>query len=225
MLLATTTVEGGSEGVELWVKYISDLISSHPVYGKAPLVFIPEAMLGMEASHLHVFFPRDPTRLTMHEAKNGEQPGVYKNEQTTRDMQMRFELLLARGSVSFARDMISVPTRRDCDLNNLAMPLVRSLRSELPPGAEERADEEKTRVFMRGKSGRQLRQYRWERRSKTEVAAPGSIIKRFLTGKGGRGQNDDLCIAILMLIYWRDIFWLSPRYAEFHRYIRAHGAP
>lgn len=224
MLLATTTVEGGSTGVEQFVKYLSDLISTHPTYGSSPLVFIPEAMLGMEASHLDVFFPKRPTRITMMEAKQGTQPGVYKNEQTTRDMQLRMELLLARGSVGYTDDMIAVPTRNDCKTANLAMPLVRASGQQalLPT---ERADELKARVFMMNKGNKQLKQYRWERKSKSEVAAPGTTVKRFLTGKGGRGQNDDLCICILMLIYWRDIFWLSPRYAAFHAFIRKQGAP
>ena len=43
-----------------------------------------------------------------------------------------------------------------------------------------------------------------------------------LTGKRGRSQNDDLCIAALMAPYWREVFWSSKNeaYARAKRQMR-----
>ena len=167
------------------------------------IVFIPEANLGKEASHLEMYVHDDPLTVTMAEVKAGWF-GVHKSHLTTLEMHKKMAHVLSRRSLFIAHDLIGIP----------------------PAGAQRKQGMGEgtptAGVYMAGQLRAQLRAYHWE--ATGTRSSLGEEVCR-LTGKSGK-LNDDLCIACLMAVYWPEVFWRSaaPNYTAAKRLMSARQA-
>lgn len=163
-----------------------------------PIVFIPESNLGKEASHLEKYVSRDPLTVTMQESARGWY-GVCKTDRVTMEMYYAARTNLAAGTIYVTDDCIGIPTVAEVKATRAA------------PGTAAASK------LMLKKLRDQLLAYRWEPVGKGRQLNGGET-RCILTGKRSR-QNDDLCIAFLMVIYWRNRFWLStkPSYEHLKR--------
>lgn len=152
------------------------------------VVFMPEANLGKEASHLERYVHADPLTVTMTEVREGWY-GVHKSHVTTLEMHKKTAHLLARRALFVAADVVGVPTRDAARRNGLV------------------AGSPAAGVYMVGQLRTQLRAFRWEPTGAKSALAED--VYR-LTGKGNK-RNDDLCVAFQMLWYWSQVFWGSAR--------------
>lgn len=187
MCLLATTV--GHDTIDDDMDFIEEIWSRlRRRYPHCKIVFIPESNLGKEASHLEKYVTDDPLTVTMQESARGWF-GVCKTDRVTMEMYAAARTTMAARALYVAEDCIGMPS-----------PAERKAKMA-EPGTDA------ARKLMLGKLRTQLLAYRWAAKSRS---AGGLEVQHMLTGKRSR-QNDDLCIAFLMVVYWRNRFWLSTK--------------
>lgn len=152
-------------------------------------MFMPEQNLGLEAAHLETYI-KDRRLVTMQEGQ-GSWYGVRKSGTTTLGMHTFMCSTLSSRSLAVTDDCIGIPTKAD------------QKRLSLKPGSAE------ARTHMLRQLEKQFNAYRWE---ETNALRRKNFQEKIfkLTGKRGK-DNDDLLICALMIPYWREVFWRSPK--------------
>jgi hypothetical protein len=175
----------GFRGVQDHKLFVDKIWSSiRKRYGQCQIVFMPESNLGNEASHLEQYVKDEPFTVTMREERRGgDWFGVRKSKITTLEMHGYMTHAMARRAIGVTADCVGIPT-----------------------GAEEKrysmqAGSEAANKYMLNKLRTQMLAFHWEKIGR----ASAKDIRYHLTGKSSN-ENDDLCIGIIMLPYWRQVF-------------------
>lgn len=197
-----SNVDGGfNEAGQLFINAVKKILEVHWLKD-AYIVFYPESTLPQAAQTLHDYLRSnfDNNRfLTMTEGSSAGAWGVIKNAKTTEEMIMYFQLAIARRHFKVWKQLMvdtNLTTERMENMHGTSDPL-----------------EFSNKMLRRQLQNVVLKCLNPDR-------ADGEEARYKYTGKTGK-EPDDLAIAVIMHVYWINVFWTKnkPEYISFQEKI------